>query len=214
MVESIKGKKIELSAYEPAANEVICETCDGIGRVLKAGVLEQCPDCYRGVRKVCPECGTVMARGYTYCNQPSCRAKREATDFAKRLEKAKKIKASDPIAVAMGMFCSEDITYNDGYFFSWEDFFDSLDGRMELDIDRPRYVWGTVASSIKFDAGSIIENACDDLHEDASSDIPDSDIAELQKYLDEWCNRQANATKSYMVDYEYAIEIPWEEYDY
>lgn len=40
---------------------------------------------------------------------------------------------------------------------------------------------------ISIDVDSVIENACDDLHEDACENC---DYGSLQKALDEWCKEQ------------------------
>ena len=53
----------------------------------------------------------------------------------------------------------------------------------------PKYVYGTTPYSISMNAEDIIEEACDNLHEDAMSCITDNDIEELQKYLNEWIGR-------------------------
>ena len=51
-------------------------------------------------------------------------------------------------------------------------------------------------------ADSIIEQACEELHEDARQNVIGED--ELQDFLDEWCAKQSG-TDTFLVDYKYAI---------
>ena len=123
-----------------------------------------------------------------------------------RLLEAIKLKDTDEIARNMEMYYSEDYPYNNGYFSEFEEFIEAWKDRHEPDEPKPKYVWGTTAVELTIDAGDILENACDELHEGAYDNL--SDVEGLQKYLDEWCAKQRGTT-TYYQDCKYAIEIPW-----
>lgn len=106
----------------------------------------------------------------------------------------------------MGMYYSEDYPSNEGYFSEWEDFIDRWNDEHEPDVEKPLYVWGTSYTRLSLDVDSIIKNACDDLHEEAGSNIVDQD--ELQEFIDRWCAKQTG-TETYYADHKYTIKIPW-----
>ena len=59
-----------------------------------------------------------------------------------------------------------------------------------------------------FDEDIIIENACDELHEDARDNI--SDEKELQEFLDKWCEKQTGTTTYYPCYKEYVrVKKEW-----
>ena len=58
------------------------------------------------------------------------------------------------------------------------------------------------------DADSIIENACEELYEDARDNI--SDEKELQEFLDKWCEKQTGTTTYYPCYKEYVrVQKEW-----
>lgn len=71
-------------------------------------------------------------------------------------------------------------------------------------IDIPEYVWSTTKIEFSMDASSIIDMACEDLHESARDSIIDENG--LQKFLDDWCKKQTGVD-IYIVDYKYAILV-------
>ena len=58
----------------------------------------------------------------------------------------------------------------------------------------PNFYFGRIMS---IDADWIIENACEELHEDARDSIGSKDEKELQKFLDKWCDKQTGTTTYY-----------------
>ena len=62
------------------------------------------------------------------------------------------------------------------------------------------------------DADSIIENATEELYEDAVSDISDEEVKRLQSFLDDWC-KHCGVRTSYSESHRYKVRIPWAEYD-
>ena len=60
-------------------------------------------------------------------------------------------------------------------------------------------------AEISIDADSVIENACDGLHEDA---LENCDSAALQNVIDKWCENQSGTT-TYYPCYEEFVKIDW-----
>ena len=128
--------------------------------------------------------------------------------------------APEEVEKACEFFYSDYYSRGDGYFSDWDEFFDDWDERSDEEDDlgikanlrRPEYVWVTRAVEMSISADSIIENATQDLYEDAISDISDEKIAELQEFLDRWCKTCGVGT-TYYESNKYKVRIPWEEYE-
>ena len=130
------------------------------------------------------------------------------------IEKAEKHEPNELCKFKCGY--SDWINHNDGYFFDWQEFFGAWhDFVCECEADgitvpeRPVYVWGTEEIEMNLDAGSIIESACEELYDDAMSNIDSSAIKEMQDYLNLWKYRYC--LTAYGEDHRHAIRIPWEE---
>lgn len=72
---------------------------------------------------------------------------------------------------------------------------------------QPFRLWTTTEESIHLDDATIVEEACEDLHEDA---VYSCNVKELQKLLDKWCNEQSGTTSVFPNKKEY-VKIHWEE---
>lgn len=105
----------------------------------------------------------------------------------------------------MPCYYSEAYPHNEGFFTDIEEFIEWWNEESEPGEPRPEYVWGTTCTKLAIDATDVIESACENLHEDAASDL---DVDGLQAILDEWCANQAN-TETYSADTKYAVRIPW-----
>lgn len=203
-------------------NERICQTCQGLGLVVRdlpCACGEQrtdgaffphlkqyvtfCPDCYVGVQTLCPYCKEPKPKYTGQCNCEGARAERQAQWEAKqqdRVRKAQHITLQEAVAAGVEMF------YSDGL-----DRFLSLDDLYDLDEEEQKRLgtlWATTPTRIKFDAESLIEKACQDLHEEAYEHISPEAIAELQKLLDDWAERHGSGTLTYLVDYSRVIIDP------
>ena len=200
MLEIIK-KPVTLQPKTPKENEELCSHCNGIGWLQGEGYIEQCRDCYgRGVINLCPDCHKPI-RGM--CMESECSSKREQIAEENRFNKATKYTLDTVPKEHSEMFFSEVYGYNNGYF---EDIDDLIDYCYCDNIEPPKYVWGTDKSMIRLDAYDIVSSACEELHEDAYSNISDVDIEEMQDFLDEWCKGQTGTT-TYDVNYKYCILI-------
>ena len=71
---------------------------------------------------------------------------------------------------------------------------------------KPFRLWTTTEESIHLDAATIVEEACEGLHEDA---VYSCNVKELQKLLDAWCNEQSGTTSVFPNKKEY-VKIYWE----
>ena len=211
-------------------DEELCETCQGTGIVKSNNVYGLsndpnklaghfpykhqsttfCPNCYNGIIHRCEYCGKIMPRGRLLCNCEAVSEARRQEEDKKLLEALKKAEEfdSDALGSRFGMCYSENYRHNEGYFAEWEDFFDSLDD--DNDDSHPEYVWGTIKTEMSLNADSIIENAIDDFYEDAGDEISDAARAELQQFLNDWCER-FGCGPAYTWTTKYKVRIPWEK---
>ena len=133
---------------------------------------------------------------------------REITDFIKeqerkKIENAKRCYFEEVPNEYTNMLYWEEYEYNNGFFYELDDLYEYCE---EKNIPLPDYVYGTQTDMIHIDADSIVEQACEDLHEDAYCSIDYKDIKDLQKMLDDWCKEQT-CTITYYPDYTYAIKV-------
>jgi len=169
-----------------------------------------CPECYNGIRLKCNYCGSLLPRGMLRCR---C-AKQKELDREEEVRKEKKALDEAPVmpdeeTTRERLFFSDAYPYNGGYFTNWDEFFDAWDNEHEPDEPRPEYVWPTEESRMELDAERIVEDACDDLDEDAYDRVS-SDIPELQGYMDKWLD--AHGTSSYVESHRAKVRVPWERY--
>ena len=200
MLEKMMGIQVELKPKTPNENEKLCDTCDGIGWLYdkEKGFIEKCSDCYNGIIHLCSICYQPV-RGR--CMNKECRDIRDKEAEQKHFDKAIKSEYKDVPAEYKEMLYSESYGYNEGYFSDIDELIEYCE---DNDIEVPKYVWSTTKIGLSMDAGYIIENACEELHEDAYQNITNG--KELQEFLDAWCAKQTG-TDSYTVDYKYAIMI-------
>ena len=110
------------------------------------------------------------------------------------------------------MMYSESYGYDRGYFCDLKELQSYCD---EEKIEMPKVVYGTDRIMISIDAKNIIENACEELYEDAFDVVGEEDIEELNVLLKNWSGRQDWST-SYAHDVDYPIDIsefPYEARD-
>ena len=189
-------------------NEIICPVCHGLGIVKQDygfGVKEDdvqknfklnwydneyltlCPNCYFGRIKTCEYCGKPLIKGTSRC---SCEGYKEHEEEEKRIKYQETIKKAKEVGIkSVSTYLYDEQT--DHYFAEIEDFVDEYKDNTDYENDEemlenlPEVLWVCSKAEISIDADSIIENACDKLHEDARDNI--SDEKELQEFLDKWC---------------------------
>ena len=218
-------------------DEIICPVCNGLG-ILKQdyrfGVKEDdtekafklnwydneyltlCPNCYFGRIKACKYCGKPLPKHTNRCN---CDGYSEQESEEKRIKyhetinKAKEIELKD---MSYYMYDEESEQYFcDEFSFAdhwWELYQEGNHDCSNFDeyFDKyvPKVLWNCEEIKISIDADSIIENACEELHEDARDYI--SDEKELQEFLDKWCEKQSGTTTYYPCYKEYVkVQKEW-----
>ena len=172
--------------------EEICQVCHGTGMIIvdnnygltddpdktigrfpyKHQSISFCQHCYNGIVRRCQYCGEILPRARLKCNcdtQRDIDSKERITKEAKELREAPI--ATEEILKSSEYFYSDRFGYNEGYFNDWDEFFDYWFDNYEEDDEKPEFVWTTVPLNMSMDAGSIVENATEDLYEDAYSDI-------------------------------------------
>ena len=222
------GKKLTKDLHD---DEAICPVCRGTGLQItdnpyglkgdpehpgvrfpyKHQSLIYCWNCYNGVVHICPYCGKQMKRGWLKCDCNTVKKQEIEEKHRKEQEAFDKAKKHEPDSLG-GQFpaaCSPWYQYRDGYFENWDDFFEAW-AEEHADDERPVYVWVAEEIGMDFAATSIVENACDDLYDDAVQDVDDKGIAEMQTYLDEW--RKKYGLSAWTESRRHAIRIPWERF--
>lgn len=209
-------------------HQILCPVCKGTGLAIGNQIyglkndpdkskhfpynnqyIVGCQHCYTGVINLCEHCNAELPRGKSRCECETSKALYAREQHEKKQtvwNKAIKIKADDEIAKSMGMYYFDGYPYNEGYFSDFDEFFEWWEDNHESDDERPQYVWGTDCTRLILDADSILENATEDLHEEAFNRIEDKE--ELQAFLEAWCAKQKGTTTYYSTQ-KYAIEIPW-----
>lgn len=174
--------------------------------------LTLCPNCYFGVIKKCKYCGKILNKMSIRCNCEGYQEK-EKLEYDKKynelLTKAKEVFPNE--------YCNEEVLYSGGlyddigefggYYFDIEDFIgeykELYKGRYSslLSFDEffeekvPKVLWICEKHELSIDAYSIVEQACEELYEDAIEQI--QDIHELQSFLNEWTKKQTGTTTYY-----------------
>jgi len=206
-------------------NERVCPECHGLGMRIENNIfgihgdtseeakkshfpykhqaLSFCQHCYNGVQRLCPYCGKPYKnQAYLHCD---CVGQKLADEEIKtmkledKVSKAKEVQESD---VETMLYCEE----FDKYYDSTDDFFEECYCDYEEDdFTKPERLWVCAVAEISIDADSVIENACNGLHEDA---LENCDSAALQNVIDKWCENQSGTT-TYYPCYEEFVKIDW-----
>lgn len=200
-------------------NEEICEDCGGLGMKVDNNIfgikgykhskgmmfpfnnqsLSYCPSCYNGIRKRCEHCNNFMAKGWNECRCETVRkqkADKEELEAKKRWNKIPKISLENALA-NYGMLYVEDF---DEYvasnaFEDWIEYQRDEDGYFD---PKDLRIYVTRCESINLSAADIIENASEDLHEDA--EVSNEATEQLQSFLDQWCKDNGGGTQTYYAD--------------
>lgn len=210
-------------------NERVCPVCKGLGMKIEDNIygvkgdtseagrkyrfpykhqsFSFCPSCYNGVQRLCPYCGKPYKyQGIMHCD---CKTQKKLDEenisqyWQEKLDKAVEIEESE---VKTMLYCRE----FDKYYSSvaecmeeWEDYYCHQFSLKE----RPQKLWVTTAIDLHIDAETVIEEACEDMYEDAIECIDETEQDELQEMLNKWCDRQGMTT--YYPCYEKYVTIPW-----
>jgi len=203
-------------------NEIICPTCHGLGMVAVHNIygikgdtselaktsrfpydkqsLSFCPDCFNGVVELCKYCNKPIVKGsIDKCDCEQYKEREKQEELKKYQELVIKAKEVQPEDVKTAFY---DDT-NDKYYFNIGDFInDYYYDNSNLD-KIPSELWVCSETKISIDAESVIENACNNLHEEACEDC---DYNSLQKILDKWCEKQ-KGTSTYYPCYDEYVKV-------
>jgi hypothetical protein len=179
----------------------LCPECGGIQLVSDGKVIRSCNTCLgkNGVLSRCQYCGELLVYNHRCQGMKDAerldRYNREMAKWAKvpKITFEEAIERFEMVFVDLG----------DGYYVETDMLMEWLDDRESDDEDFDRsalQVYGTYKTQIAFDAGNIIESACDDLHEEAMDRIPGDAVNELQTILDNWAKKYGGGTVTYNMD--------------
>jgi len=226
---SIRTEQIDVSfnlklQKDLQEHEIICSHCGGTGLQVddnpfglkeenskihfpyKQQTIVGCRHCYNGVQSKCLHCGEILTRGTSQCNCERYNQERLQERYNKDLEiwnKSKKISFEQALN-------DYTLVYIENYekYLPPEEIKEYLDDK-EFDdepIQRDKiWIYGTSVMDMSIDASDVIENACNDLHEEAESNISNKEIKELQEFLDMWCKKNSENTTTYYADFKVGI---------
>ena len=215
LYEIIQKSFPKILVKDLAEHERICPVCNGLGMRIEDNIygikgdtseagkkylfpykhqaLSFCQNCYNGVQSLCPYCGQPYKnQAYMHCDCEGQKKADEEERIRKWNEKVANAVAVDEKDVDVMLYCEE----FDKYYDTVDDFFEdyAANYKDEEVYNKPERLWVTSVEKISIDAYSVIENACEGLHEDAMENIDEKDIAELEEFLDNWCKKQTGTT--------------------
>lgn len=237
IAEKLKKLLPETIEKDLTDNEIICPTCGGLGVIKKDyyfcvknemspslkydwydnEYLTLCPNCYFGRLRKCEYCGEALNK-FNSCDCDKSKEAKAKLQFEKYQEKILRAKEVKPEDVTTYLYDADNNKYYADTEEFVEDFYDSYaedNGFCDsfeqcADMCAPKILWVTESTTMSMDAASIIESACDELHEDAMDNISYKDRDELQKYLDEWCAKQYGTETFYPCYKEYVkVKKEW-----
>lgn len=204
--------------------EEICKECGGLGLRLvdnryglsidgkklgnemfpfKKEAVVWCDNCFTGVSKRCLNCNELIPKSYTKCQKERCKELRGEALWQKKLEgwnKTTKISYNEALE-----------RYSMLYIDDWDRYVepDDLAAEIQYQLDENEdltlsdianlRIYTTYTTSAFFDAESIMENACDELHEEASERAWHI-IPKLQEQLDKIAKEIEHDTTTYYPD--------------
>lgn len=206
-------------------DEEVCTVCNGIGLKIvdnryglsdeksanpfpyKQQSITSCHNCYNGVVNLCPHCKKILGRGSRCDCEGYMEAEADKREAAEDIlfMKAEKITYSEYIKR-----CPENMIYDKDA----DEFYSELESLIEAYNDEamailPKYVYGTSVTSINLDVDNLIDDACEELHEDAKDNIVGYE--KLKLAIDEFTKDNESATGTFMPDYSIAIILNPEE---
>ena len=226
--EAIQKSFPKILIKDLTEHERICPVCNGLGMIIgnniygikgdkseaakrepfpyKHQALSFCGSCFNGVQRLCPYCGEPYKnQAYLHCDCEGQKKADEEERIKKWNDKVSKAVPVDEKDVNTMLYCEE----FDEYYDTVDDFFDDYACNHEEDGDeRPVRLWVCSVEKIHIDADSVVDNVCQELHEDAYEQC---DIGSLQDILDDWCKEQTGAT-TYYPCYKQYVEIDWSKY--
>ena len=235
-IKNILPKTLEKDLQD---NEEICPVCNGLGVVIDNNIfgingdtsetakksmfpynhqaIKFCPNCFNGVIRLCKYCGKQIQKGSIDncdCEQYKAKeAEEKRVKYQETIAKAKDIAIED---LPEDTWLYDEQT--DDYFSDINYFVDAYKDNEDFETEEqmlenlPPVLWVCKSVDIAMDAYSIIESACEELHEDAMDHISHQDIEHLQNFMDEWCEKQTGTKTAYPCYKEYVrVQKEWFE---
>ena len=222
----VQRVKVEVPGFtrtiEFGPGERVCTECEG--RLLSYATHGQvfggsdadgryiivCHSCLGGLQQQCPHCkGWMVQRVLCHCSGRRAEQKRlEVQRDAARFDQATHLTIEE--AEAAGIECVYWPNEGGDIITRLASVMDDAEERVlfNWDYDRPMFVWATTETELTMDAGSIIEDACEDLHDEALYSIGTEGPVELQAIVDAWCAKYGDGCTTYHPDYTRAILLP------
>ena len=235
--EKIKNILPESLEKDLQDNEEVCSVYHGLGAVIDNNIygikgdtseaakksmfpynhqaIKFCPNCFNGVIRLCKYCGKQIQKGsIDNCDCEQYKAKEieeKRVKYQETIAKAKEIAIEDlPEDTWLYDEQTDDYFSDIDYFVDVYKDNEDFETKEQMLENLPPVLWVCKSVEIEMDAYSIIENACEELHEDAMDSISDKDKGELQKFLDEWCSKQTGTKTAYPCYKEYVkVKKEW-----
>lgn len=202
-------------------DEVICPNCKGTGIQVndnkfglgkfdignpfpyKHQVIGGCNHCYNGIQKVCKHCGELLGRQIAHDCEGARKEKNKKYNQQDldKWNKAEKISLKEACNKLEWVYVD-----NTEHFCEIDSLEEYIKDEFKLEDYSSIRVYGTYKTDINLSASNIIQNAIDDLHEDAGDNISHKEELELQEMLDKWVEG-ISGTETYWPDWEYGILI-------
>jgi hypothetical protein len=160
-----------------SAGVFFCGQCRAVHGQLE--LAEQCCSPYR-----CEQCGVETKRYWMICD--ACRSAKQERSEQMVWENSTKV----PEAEWNGPVWDE---FNDSFHDSIEEFVDEWQCDHGPEDTRPR-VYACFERKMSLDAERLVENALEDMHEDAYDELAPGWCAELQQALDAWVEKHSPVT--------------------
>lgn len=210
-------------------NEAICPVCHGLGikvvnnsygikgdtsEVAKKSnfpynhqSITFCHNCFNGVIRLCEYCGKPIQKGYVNkCDCEQYQARQDEIEETKYQETINKATETNIENVSTYLYDHG----SDRYFADVDDFVSWYQNEYINDEEMfdhlPKVLWVCTETQISINAGCVVEDACEELHEDALDNISSDDIRELQSVIDKWCKKQTG-TLTYYPEYKEYVKV-------
>lgn len=174
-----------------------CPKCGGLANVdVDHWVVTSCCDPH------CGDCYRQIPKGNgTVCR--TCAKKRQDAHHARQYQEGFKVTVSEYDETLMMCWEREDAEHF--YFFTVEEL-ERFCTQHKLEL--PAWVFGTSKVTLELDANAMLEDALSEHHGDAHSEIPSSEIRDLQNCVDRWLERPGNRVVSYACDTSTIVILP------
>lgn len=176
-----------------------CGECGSIALDANIDVMEKCCTCW--------ECGVIIPKSERFARNThyhrECERIRDRRIQSAAIDKAELV----PEYTGPVHFDCNGGSFGEGYFSDVEEFAEWLDEQDEEEgFVRPRFVFCCEEYPFKgLDIGSLLENACEDMYEDAQDDLDGAD--ELSTAVDVF-NKANSGRISFYEDRKHKVAVP------